>query len=159
MGIPDARLVCGRLLLLRDVFCGRVSHDGVRQVRGSWSNADRSIDGCECRMESHFLSATLIAMEFLVLRAIYRARGRSDKGSVVRGQGLHHVASHLFGVSALRHSLVLLRHEIECVALKPLDRRTHFRPVTLPPWNQSKLAATNQSRQSCTRAERVRSPV
>jgi len=82
MGIPDARLVRGRILLLRDVFCSRVSHNGIKQSRGC-SDADRGIDGCECRMESHFFPATIIAMEFLVLRAIYRARGRADKGSVV----------------------------------------------------------------------------
>ena len=83
MGIPDARLVCGRILLLHDVLCGRLSHDGIRQNRSCWSNADRGINGCECRMESHFFSATFIAMEFLVLRAIYHARGRADKRSVV----------------------------------------------------------------------------
>ncbi len=83
MGIPDARLVCGRILLLHDVLCGRLSHDGIKQNRGFCSNADRCINGCECRVEFHFFPATFIAMEFLVLRAIYRARGRADKHSVV----------------------------------------------------------------------------
>jgi len=83
MGIPDARLVCGRLLLLRDVLCGRVSHQTVRQATGCCSNLDRGLNGCECRMESYFFPPTLIAMEFLVLRAIYRAHRRADKGYVV----------------------------------------------------------------------------
>ena len=83
MGIPDARLVCDRILLLHDVLCDRLSHDGIRLNRVCCSNADRCINGCECWMESHFLPAGFIAMEFLVLRAVFRARSRSDKCTVV----------------------------------------------------------------------------
>src|SRR5215470_12172109 len=72
MGIPDARLVCGGLVLLHDVLCDRLSHDGIRQNRCCYPSADCCVDGGECRMESDFFSATFIAVEFLVLRAIYR---------------------------------------------------------------------------------------
>lgn len=83
MGVSEARVVCGRILLLHNVLCDRLSHDGIGQNRGCCSNADRCNNCCECRMECHFFSATLIAMEFLVLRAIYRARSRADERSVV----------------------------------------------------------------------------
>ena len=64
MGIPDARLVCGRILLLHDVLCGRLSHDGIRQNRSCCSNADHCINGCECRMESHFFRLRSLRWSF-----------------------------------------------------------------------------------------------
>jgi hypothetical protein len=42
-----------------------------------------AFNGCECRMEFHFFPATFIAVEFLVLYAVCRARGRADKRFVV----------------------------------------------------------------------------
>jgi TspO/MBR family protein len=89
MGIPDARLVWGRILLLRDVFCGRVSHGGIKQGRDC-SDADRGGDGCECRMESHFFrlhslrwSFWFYVPYFVLVAALIRALWSIDRVSAI----------------------------------------------------------------------------